>query len=190
MNPGKILTSDDYKTSTTLLAAKIAEIVRTARERGWTPPFELHIAGSDDDEVAHILIDQDAKMQSLTDRELTDRCPLTAMLTDAADFGSTSLLGRVFLPHDHAYKTLITEVMFVAGAECPYNGISMFRIQTEERLASLIAATGAIWTTYEGTKDFAGLLQFSLLPLGPVEVCAIGILIWLHAKWRRSAKVG
>ena len=66
----------------------------------------------------------------------------------------------------------------------------MLRIQTEERLASLISASGAIWSAYEGTKDFSGLLQFSILPPGPLEVCAIGVLLWLHAKWRRSAKAG
>jgi hypothetical protein len=27
------------------------------------------------------------------------------------------------------------------------------------------------------------------LEFAPLEVCAIGILIWLHAKWRRSRNV-
>ncbi len=63
------------------------------------------------------------------------------------------------------------------------------RIQTEERLGSLIAAAGAIWVAHEGTKGLASIWQFTLLPPGPLEVCAIGILVWLHAKWRRSTKV-
>ncbi len=66
----------------------------------------------------------------------------------------------------------------------------MFRIQTEERLGSLIAAAGAIWVAHEGTKGLASIWQFTLRPPGPLEVCAIGILVWLNAKWRRSTKVG
>ncbi len=66
----------------------------------------------------------------------------------------------------------------------------MLRIQTEERLGSLIAAAGVIWAVRVGTKGLASLWQFTLLPPGPLEVCAIGILVWLHAKWRRSTKVG
>ncbi len=64
----------------------------------------------------------------------------------------------------------------------------MFRIHTEERLGSLTAGAGLIWTAREATKDLTSLWQFRLLPPGPLEVCAIGILIWLHAKWRRSTK--
>ena len=55
----------------------------------------------------------------------------------------------------------------------------MFRIQTEERLGSLIAGAGAIWAAHEGTKGLASIWQFTLLPPGPLEVCAIGILVWL-----------
>jgi hypothetical protein len=63
------------------------------------------------------------------------------------------------------------------------------RIRTEERLGSLISAGGVIWGVQEGTKGLADLWKFSILPPGPLEVCAIGILIWLHAKWRRSLRV-
>jgi hypothetical protein len=64
-----------------------------------------------------------------------------------------------------------------------------FRIRTQERLGCLISAAGVIWAVNEATKDFAGLWKFSVLPPGPLEVCAIGILIWLHAKWRRSLTI-
>lgn len=64
------------------------------------------------------------------------------------------------------------------------------RIRTEERVGSLISAVGAIWSVHEATKDLAELWKFSVLPPGPLEVCALGILIWLHAKWRRSVKIG
>jgi hypothetical protein len=65
-----------------------------------------------------------------------------------------------------------------------------FSVLGEERLGSLIAATGAIWVTYVATVDYAALWRFQILPPGPLEVCALGILTWLHAKWRRSARVG
>jgi hypothetical protein len=46
-----------------------------------------------------------------------------------------------------------------------------------------------IWGAYAATVDYAGVLSLELIPAGPIEVCALGILIWLHAKWRRSTKV-
>jgi len=69
------------------------------------------------------------------------------------------------------------------------SGSEFLRIRTEERLGSLISAVGVIWTVQEATKDLAELWQFSILPPGPLELCAIGILIWLHAKWRRSVTI-
>jgi len=65
----------------------------------------------------------------------------------------------------------------------------MLRIRTEERLGSLLSAAGVIWGVQEATKDLAHLWKFSILPPGPMEVCALGVLIWLHAKWRRSVKI-
>jgi hypothetical protein len=62
-------------------------------------------------------------------------------------------------------------------------------ISTEERLGCLITAGGMIWGAYVATIHFNGVLGFDLIPPGPVEVCALGILVWLHAKWRRSTKV-
>lgn len=59
----------------------------------------------------------------------------------------------------------------------------------EETLGSLTAAGGVIWSVQEATQGLAELWQLRLLPPGPLEVCAIGILIWLHAKWRRSVNV-
>jgi len=65
-----------------------------------------------------------------------------------------------------------------------------FSIRTEERLGSLIAAGGTIWATYVATVDYSSLWQLKIMPPGPIELCALGILAWLHAKWRRSAKAG
>jgi hypothetical protein len=61
-------------------------------------------------------------------------------------------------------------------------------IQWEERVASLIAAGGAMWAVYVATVDINALWRVQIMPPGPVEVCALGVLAWLHAKWRRSVQ--
>ena len=66
---------------------------------------------------------------------------------------------------------------------------NLLSIRTEERLASLIAAGGVVWAVYVATTDLNNLLRLQIMPPGPVEVCCLGILAWIHAKWRRSMKV-
>lgn len=66
---------------------------------------------------------------------------------------------------------------------------NLLSIRGEERFGSLIAAAGTIWAVYVATHDYDSLWRMQIMPPGPVEVCAIGILAWLHAKWRRSTKV-
>ena len=60
-------------------------------------------------------------------------------------------------------------------------------IQGEVRIASLIAAVGVIWavrvTATSMLPAYATELTF-----GPLEICALGILMWLHAKWRRTVE--
>lgn len=68
-------------------------------------------------------------------------------------------------------------------------GGGLVSIRAEERLGSLIAAGGTVWAVYVATVDYANLWRMQIMPPGPVEVCALGILCWLHAKWRRSTKV-
>ena len=63
-------------------------------------------------------------------------------------------------------------------------------VRGEERLGSLIAAAGTIWAVYVATMDYNNLWHMRIMPPGPVEVCLLGILAWLHAKWRRSLKSG
>lgn len=57
-------------------------------------------------------------------------------------------------------------------------------IHMEEQFASIVAAAGVVWSVdfLTATRIPAHAMVF---PEGPLEVCAIGILIWLHAKWRR-----
>ena len=61
------------------------------------------------------------------------------------------------------------------------------RIKTEERFGCLVAAGGVIWGVQVGTINLLVPATLMLTP-GPLETCAIGILIWLHAKWRRSVR--
>lgn len=65
----------------------------------------------------------------------------------------------------------------------------LIAVSTEERLGSLIAASGLIWGAYTATQNFAGVFSLDLVRQGPVELCALGIVIWLHAKWRRATNV-
>ena len=62
-------------------------------------------------------------------------------------------------------------------------------IRAEERLGSLIAGGGIVWTTQALTTHYQGLTRISILQPGPLEVCAVGILVWLHAKWRKSLRM-
>ncbi|MBZ5627290.1 MAG: hypothetical protein LAO06_00310 [Acidobacteriia bacterium] len=61
------------------------------------------------------------------------------------------------------------------------------RIHREEQIASLIAAAGVIWGVKDLTSKPLPAIAM-ILPLGPLEICGVGILLWLHAKWRRSLK--
>ena len=58
----------------------------------------------------------------------------------------------------------------------------------EERLGSLGAAAGVTWGVQVATWHFADRSPLWETP-GPLEVTAISLLIWLHAKWRRSVRL-
>jgi hypothetical protein len=64
---------------------------------------------------------------------------------------------------------------------------SKAHMRSEERLGSLMAGAGIIWAVYLVTHNFAGSWNLDTVIPGPLPLCGIGILIWLHAKWRRSA---
>lgn len=91
--------------------------------------------------------------------------------------------GYLDLPRAPMYAPVAKPASKPSGRRYP------FSISTEERLGSLLAAGGTIWATYVATIDYASLWQMRILPPGPLEVCALGVLVWLHAKWRRSTKV-
>ncbi len=58
----------------------------------------------------------------------------------------------------------------------------------EERLGSLGAGFGIIWGVHVSATHPAILDALWETP-GPLEACAIGTLIWLHAKWHRSTRL-
>lgn len=55
----------------------------------------------------------------------------------------------------------------------------------EERIGSLVASGGIIWAAWVFFRGNTGL-DAVWQTRGPLEICAIGILVWLHAKWRKS----
>lgn len=62
----------------------------------------------------------------------------------------------------------------------------------EEKAGSLVAAGGVVWAVYHGTYVAHDIVQgFTSIYLksGPLELSALGILIWLHGKWRKAASV-
>ena len=56
----------------------------------------------------------------------------------------------------------------------------------ESRFGCMISAAGVIWAVRAATLN----ANFSLaaLPVGPLEIVCLGILIWLHAKYRLSVR--
>jgi len=69
---------------------------------------------------------------------------------------------------------------------------AMMSPRNEANLGSILAAGGVGWAVYHGTyvaHDIAQGFTAVYLKSGPLEVCAIGILIWLHAKWRSATRV-
>ncbi len=58
----------------------------------------------------------------------------------------------------------------------------------EERLGSLGAGLGVIWGVRVAASHL-GILDALWETTGPLELCAVSTLIWLHAKWRRSIRL-
>ncbi|MGZ4818575.1 MAG: hypothetical protein ACXVZR_02535 [Terriglobales bacterium] len=58
-------------------------------------------------------------------------------------------------------------------------------IHGEEQFASLIAGAGIVWSVNFVTSSPVPA-RAMVFPAGPLEICALGILVWLHAKWRRT----
>ncbi len=62
-------------------------------------------------------------------------------------------------------------------------------VRLEESAGALIAGAGLCWAADAVGREFALVLRFGIWPAGPLELCACGILVWMHAKWRRSVRL-
>jgi hypothetical protein len=66
----------------------------------------------------------------------------------------------------------------------PNMGAGPFLAVAEERVGSALAGASAIWVAWIGST--AGMSPAALVvDPRPVELAGVGILVWLHAKWRR-----
>ena len=57
----------------------------------------------------------------------------------------------------------------------------------EAQLGSLIAGGGIVWIAIVAAPQL-GSASGIVFPSGPLEVSGVGILVWLHAKWRSSVR--
>ncbi len=57
------------------------------------------------------------------------------------------------------------------------------------RLAGLVCGIGLIWSAQTWSASFLGFRAIQLTP-GPLELCNLGVLVWLWARWhlRRSTE--
>ncbi len=59
------------------------------------------------------------------------------------------------------------------------------KIRAEEHIGILLAMGGVSWAVFR-LRMFLMYLSPQWMWTGPLQVCALGLLIWVHAKWRRS----
>ncbi len=62
------------------------------------------------------------------------------------------------------------------------------RPATESRIGLIIFGAGLAWATQVQTIQISNIFRLLLTP-GPLELSAMGSLIWLHGKWRRSVRI-
>ena len=76
----------------------------------------------------------------------------------------------------------------VAYAPCDTDRIHRFRNWTawEAHLGNLVAAVGVIWAAGIFYASNPASLMTVWQTTGPRETIALGLLMWLHAKWQRS----
>ena len=60
--------------------------------------------------------------------------------------------------------------------------------RAEEIVGGFITVAGGTWAVYVVTFQNGNLWELQLSPPSPLVICCLGILIWMHAKWRHSAK--
>jgi hypothetical protein len=61
--------------------------------------------------------------------------------------------------------------------------------RSEAIIGSLIAAGGMVLAVHVITKNFTSWSEVTLPNGGPTEIVALGVVIWLHGKWRSLTRV-
>jgi hypothetical protein len=61
-------------------------------------------------------------------------------------------------------------------------------VRKQEVMACLIVGVGLIWAAQVWASDYYWRIRALEFAAGPTDVCALGILMWLIAKWRRVRK--
>jgi len=61
-------------------------------------------------------------------------------------------------------------------------------IRREAGLGGLITIAGGAWAVYAEIFQSADPWQLRFNPPSPAVVCILGVLIWLHAKWRHASR--
>ena len=51
----------------------------------------------------------------------------------------------------------------------------------------MVSVAGVIWAVREGSMH--ATLSIATLPVGPLEIACLGMLVWLHAKYRASVSL-
>ncbi len=57
----------------------------------------------------------------------------------------------------------------------------------EDKLTGALAVGGVLWSAQVATSPISRVANLTATP-GPLELCGISILVWLHTKWRRSVE--
>ena len=89
---------------------------------------------------------------------------------------------------EHAERGVPQQHIHVRSSSNSWLWNVLFSPRTETRVGSLTAAAGLIMAAHSGTVQLSSLATFTFPP-GPLETCAIGLLVWIHAKWRRATRL-
>ncbi|HTW32623.1 MAG TPA: hypothetical protein VMD76_13160 [Candidatus Sulfotelmatobacter sp.] len=71
----------------------------------------------------------------------------------------------------------------------PVEKRSGFSARLEAGIGGFIFIAGAGWALYQSIVNGASPWQLQYWPPSPVEICVLGLLGWLHAKWRHAERV-
>jgi len=89
---------------------------------------------------------------------------------------------------EHAERGVPQQHTHVQSSSSSWLWNVFFSPRTETRVGSLTAAAGLIMAAHSGTVQISSLANLTFPP-GPLETCAIGLLVWIHAKWRHATRL-